>query len=149
MDVAELARYTARSSVPPEIPLTLDIEPGLPLVQGHHDALSRALANVMLNAVEASETGNAITVGARHALLRGQPAIELSVRDSGRGIAPEHLARIWDPYMTQKPGGTGLGLAITRQTILAHGGEVMAESAPGQGTLVRFLLPVSRLETRS
>ena len=69
-------------------------------------------------------------------------AVELAVRDTGCGIAPELLAHIWDPYVTQKAHGTGLGLAIARQTVLAHGGAVDAVSAVGRGTEVRFVLPV-------
>jgi signal transduction histidine kinase len=72
-------------------------------------------------------------------------AVELSVRDTGCGIAPEQLARIWDPYVTEKSGGTGLGLAIARQTVLAHGGTVDATSRPGEGTEIRFVLPINEL----
>jgi len=69
-------------------------------------------------------------------------AVEIAVADSGCGIAREQLGRIWEPYVTSKPGGTGLGLAIARQTVLAHRGSVGAESAPGSGTTIRFVLPV-------
>ena len=64
------------------------------------------------------------------------------MRDSGVGIPPERLSRIWEPYVTHKPGGTGLGLAIVRQTLLAHDGAVQAESTPGAGTTIRLFLPV-------
>jgi signal transduction histidine kinase len=74
--------------------------------------------------------------------LNGHDAAEIVVRDTGCGIPEEHLARIWEPYVTHKAGGTGLGLAIARQTIIAHGGEVSAASAVGAGTEVRFVLPV-------
>ena len=67
--------------------------------------------------------------------------VSISVRDSGRGIAPEQLQRIWEPYVTNKPGGTGLGLAIAHQTILAHHGSVSATSDPASGTEIRFVLP--------
>jgi signal transduction histidine kinase len=64
------------------------------------------------------------------------------VRDRGCGIPPSQLERIWEPYVTTKQGGTGLGLAIARQTVLAHGGVVDAASAEGQGTEIRFVIPV-------
>ena len=68
--------------------------------------------------------------------------VEIVVRDLGAGIAPSKLERIWEPYVTHKPGGTGLGLAIVRQTLKAHGGTSWAESTPGGGTTIGLVLPV-------
>jgi signal transduction histidine kinase len=73
----------------------------------------------------------------------GAPAVRVAVADTGSGIPATLLPRIWDPYVTQKPAGTGLGLAIARQTVVAHGGAVDAESAEGRGTEIRFTLPVA------
>lgn len=142
VDLGELARYTAKSSVPPEIPLEIRIDDDLPLVDGHHEALARALSNVMLNAVEACKDGGSIAVDVNRISRNGNSAISLSVRDTGCGIPPARLSRIWEPYVTYKAGGTGLGLAIVRQTILAHHGEVTADSEPGRGTTIKFVLPV-------
>ena len=142
VDLVELVRYTARASVPDTVTLDVEVSDGLPLVDGHHDALSRALSNVMLNAVEASPVGGSIHVSVRRVPHGGSEAIELAVRDTGRGISPEHLDRIWEPYVTHKAGGTGLGLAIVKQTVQAHRGAVMAESEPGKGTTIRMLFPV-------
>lgn len=142
VDIAEMVRYVARATVPGQIPLTLDIDEGLPLVTGHHDALARALSNVLLNAVDACAGPGAagrITVSA----ARANGAVRIAVRDTGIGIPAEHLDRIWEPYVTHKPGGTGLGLAIARQTVLAHEGTVDATSTPGQGTEIRLTLPVT------
>ncbi len=147
VDLVELARYTARSIVPPTIVLDLEAEEGLPMIVGHHDALQRALSNVLLNAVDACGGHGHITLHIGGAVLRGARAVSISVRDSGSGIAPARLPHIWEPYVTTKSGGTGLGLAIVRQTILAHGGEVGAESVVGEGggsgTTIRFILPIT------
>jgi signal transduction histidine kinase len=70
-------------------------------------------------------------------------SVEIAVSDDGAGIEPGELARIWEPYVTHKPGGTGLGLAIARQTVLAHDGTVEATSTLGKGTRIRFVLPVN------
>jgi len=137
IDVGEMVRYVAKSTVPPHVPLTLDVDDALPLVRGHHDALARALSNILLNAVDACTPTGTITVSAS----RMNGAVRIAVRDTGSGIPPEHLARIWEPYVTHKPGGTGLGLAIARQTVLAHQGTVDAWSAPGAGTEIRLTLP--------
>jgi signal transduction histidine kinase len=145
VDLGELARYTARSSVPPDVPLAITVEDNVPLVDGHHEALARALSNVVLNAVEACKDGGAIAVDVSRIARNGGggSAVALSVCDTGCGIPPNRLARIWEPYVTYKAGGTGLGLAIARQTVLAHDGEVTAESEPGRGTVIRFIIPVN------
>lgn len=150
VDVGELARYAARATIPPEIDVSVDVADDLPMIQGHHDALARALSNVMLNAIDAcrackpdGERAGRVGVRVRQIKSGNRDAIELAVSDTGCGISPEKLARIWDPYVTSKPGGTGLGLAIARQTVLAHDGMVDATSTPGVGTEIRFVLPVS------
>ena len=146
--MGELARYTARATVPAHVPLAVEVEEPLPLVRGHHDALARALSNVLLNAVDACADRpggpGEITVRVGRSALGGHEAVQIAVRDAGCGIAPSQLERIWEPYVTTKAGGTGLGLAIARQTVLAHEGQVEAESAVGRGTEIRFRLPVAR-----
>jgi signal transduction histidine kinase len=141
VDVGELVTYTARATVPERFTLSLDVA-AAPTVRGHYDSLSRALANVMLNAVEACGVAGCVWVSVAPDQVRGAPAVRITVRDSGPGIPPERLPGIWDPYVTHKAGGTGLGLAIARQAIEAHGGEVFAMSEPGQ-TEIGFVLPVN------
>lgn len=147
VDLGELARYTARATIPPHVTVDVDVDDNVPMIHGHHDALARALTNVMLNAVDACRAGGHVTVRVRNVTASGRPAVELSVSDTGYGIPNEKLARIWDPYVTSKPGGTGLGLAIARQTVLAHDGSVSATSTPGTGTEIRFVLPVDGSRT--
>jgi two-component system, NtrC family, nitrogen regulation sensor histidine kinase NtrY len=153
VDLGELARYAAKATVPPAIPVTVDIDPGAPLVRGHYDALARALSNVLLNAVDACAgvAGATIAVRVARATVASPSsngglrvaATEIVVRDTGAGMAAAQLARAWEPYVTDKPGGTGLGLAIARQTVEAHHGVVDLWSVPGEGTEIRFTLPVS------
>jgi signal transduction histidine kinase len=157
IDVGELARYTARATVPPELAGAVDVADDVPMIHGHYDALARALSNVMLNAVDAckgngkhkSETspGGRVDIRVRSIDVRGHRKVEIAVTDTGCGIATAQLARIWDPYVTSKPGGTGLGLAIARQTVLAHDGDVSATSTVGMGTEIRFVLPVDGSRT--
>ena len=143
IDVGELARYTARSSVPSGVNLDVRVADNVPLIHGQHDALARAVSNVVLNAVEACRSSGSISVDVRPAHWNGGSAVQLSVADTGHGIPPERLARIWEPYVTYKAGGTGLGLAIARQAVLVHGGEVSATSEVGKGTTIRFVLPAA------
>ena len=143
VDVAELVRHTSRAAVPHHLQLDLELGDPLPMVHGHHDALARALSNVLLNAVEACGETGSVTVRVSPAELSGREAVQIAVRDTGCGIPADRLDRIWEPYVTHKAGGTGLGLAIARQTVLAHGGTVEAASAVGEGTEIRFVLPVA------
>ncbi|MGH7664084.1 MAG: sensor histidine kinase [Gemmatimonadaceae bacterium] len=153
LDIAELVRYTARSTVPETMPLQLTVEEALPLVHGHHDALARALSNILINAVDACRDGGVVSVRVGRRMLPGdggmhngaatdREAVEIMVEDSGCGIEREQLERIWEPYVTYKQGGTGLGMAIARQTVLAHRGTVHAASEPGSGTRITLVIPV-------
>jgi signal transduction histidine kinase len=146
VDVGELVRYTTRATVPSAVAVEMDLADDLPMVRGHHDSLQRALANVLLNAVDACAAcpnGDArIRVQVERTYLDGTDAVAVRIEDTGCGIPPERIETIWEPYVTSKPGGTGLGLAIARQAIVAHHGTVSAESAPGRGTAVRIVLPV-------
>jgi two-component system nitrogen regulation sensor histidine kinase NtrY len=154
VDVAELVRYTTKASVPPDVEADVRVEDDVPMVRGHHDALARALSNVLLNAVDAcraartSHPGRPARIGVTVSRERrnGDDGIIIAVRDSGCGIPAERLARIWEPYVTHKPGGTGLGLAIARQAVLAHNGTVHATSAVGDGTEIRFTLPAAGID---
>jgi signal transduction histidine kinase len=141
IDMGELVRYTARSSVPPTIALDLQIDENLPRVHGHNGALSGALSNVLLNAVDASGENGRITVSVHSVSAGGRSAVRISVADEGKGIAPEKLGTIWEPYVTNKPGGTGLGLAIARQAVWAHDGTVNATSTLGKGTEIQLTIP--------
>lgn len=151
VDVGELVRYTARATVPADMPLSLDVADDVPMVSGHLDALARAVSNVLINAVEACGACDAearVSVRVAATTHRGRDAVEVMVADTGCGIPPDRISRIWEPYVTSKPGGTGLGLAIVRQTIAAHNGEVAADSMPGKGTTVRLILPADVARVR-
>lgn len=137
LDLGDLARDVARSTVPESMQLRLETEEHLPLVRGQHDALHRAFANVLINAVEASGSGGTLDVK----VARRGADVVMSVRDHGCGISPDRLPRIWDPYVSDKTAGTGLGLAIVKQTVMAHAGKVEAESTPGVGTEIRMVFP--------
>ena len=151
VDLGELVRAAARTTVPPHLPCTVTVAAGLPLLRGHHDALGRAVANILLNAVEACGASGSIALRVGPSEVNGRREIVIAVRDTGGGIAADRLGSIWEPYVTDKAGGTGLGLAIVKQTVAAHGGRVEAESASGSGTEIRLIFPAAageRLEER-
>ena len=143
VDLGELVRYAARATTAPGVDIDVEIAADAPMIEGHYDALSRAVANVVINAVDACEGQGQVILSVRSADVDGRKAAEIVVSDTGRGIDPEKLPHVFEPYMTTKAGGTGLGLAIVRQTILAHDGHVEATSLPGSGTSIRMVLPAS------
>ena len=73
---------------------------------------------------------------------RGKPAFVVSVKDSGDGIAPEHLEKLFIPFFTTKREGTGLGLAICRRMVEAHGGEIAVQSKVGEGSTFTMRFPL-------
>jgi two-component system NtrC family sensor kinase len=109
---------------------------------GDPGRLEQVVVNLAQNAIQAMEGGGTLTLAARGA---GDEAI-LSVRDTGPGIAAEHLGAIFEPFFTTKgPGvGTGLGLAIARQIVQDHGGRIEVESTPGLGSEFRVVLSAWR-----
>ena len=99
--------------------------------------LRQALDNLVRNAVEATPEGGLVSLVAR--LESGGAVVE--VRDTGRGIEPDHLPRIFDLYFTTKADGTGVGLAVTQQIVAGHGGTIEVDSRPGAGTTMTVRLP--------
>jgi signal transduction histidine kinase len=106
------------------------IEPSLPPVAADEHQLRQALLNLLRNAVEAMRNGGRLTLTA----ARVDGFVELTIGDTGEGIEPDHLAKIFDPFFSTKEGGTGLGLALTQQIIVEHGGRIDVRSEPGRGT---------------
>jgi signal transduction histidine kinase len=116
----------------------------IPLVRCFPNQLNQVFMNLLVNASQAIEKKGKITVSTGRSSQNDAVAIEIS--DTGRGIPPEHLGRIYDPGFTTKGAGvgTGLGLSIVYQIVKDHGGEIEVESEVGKGTTVRVILPVGR-----
>ena len=139
VDLRELLGYLLRTHLPPGVQPQLRVPMDLPPVRGHHDALSRAFANLLLNAADAVGGAGSVQVIVRSA----SGFVEVRVLDSGPGIAEENLERIWEPDFSTKTRGTGLGLALVKQAVHAHGGRVAARNRPEGGAEFRVVLPVS------
>jgi len=116
-----------------------EYEPDLPLALVDRDQLSQAFLNLLLNSLESMEGGGKVRITLKKG--ESQHAIELAIADTGRGISPEDLGRVFEPFFSTKRGGTGLGLAIVHQIVESHGGEVAVESREGIGTTFRITLP--------
>jgi signal transduction histidine kinase len=102
------------------------------------DMIRRAVVNVVGNAIDAMPDGGELRIAAGPGEDGGY---ELSIVDTGAGIPAENRDKIFDPYFTTKPSGLGLGLVLTRKIVEAHGGKIVLDSQPGNGTRIRILLP--------
>ena len=127
-----------------QILVDLDLTDELPAIHGNPGKLQQVFLNLLLNAKEAMPGGGRLRVAT---LVNGH--VEALVSDSGSGIAPEHLKRIYDPFFTTKtkPGdkrGTGLGLAVSYGIIQEHAGKIHVESAIGNGTTFHLEFPLLR-----
>lgn len=115
--------------------------PDLPPVRLDADLFKQALLNLMLNAEQAMPDGGTLT------LLGGTegPSVTLDIIDTGVGIEPEALGKLFRPFHTTKPDGSGLGLATARKIVTAHGGTIGVQSTPGRGTKFTITLPAAEV----
>jgi len=118
------------------IAVVQDLDPAVPPLWAREAGIRGMCMNLLMNAVQAMKDGGMLTVITRVA----GSTVTLEIADTGPGIQPHHLDRIWDPFFTTKPigQGTGLGLSITRQSVAHYGGTIRVESRPGEGA--RFIL---------
>ncbi|MGH9563450.1 MAG: sensor histidine kinase, partial [Terracidiphilus sp.] len=127
-----------------EIHIDLELAGELPAINGNPGKLQQVFLNLLLNAKEAMPRGGRVRVAT---LVNGH--VEAIIADSGAGIAPENMKRIYDPFFTTKnmPGekrGTGLGLAVSYGIIQEHAGKIQVESAVGAGTTFHLEFPLLR-----
>jgi two-component system phosphate regulon sensor histidine kinase PhoR len=147
VDLGELARVAAEVVAPTAAERDVAVEvAGDERLPGDADALERLLVNLLDNAVKYNRPGGSV----RLAVRRTGDEVVLEVRDTGIGIAPEHLPRIFERFYrvdrarSRSEGGTGLGLAIVKHVAQLHGGRVEVESEPGAGSTFRVILPNPR-----
>ncbi len=117
------------------------LSPDLPAIEADESQIRQVLANLMLNAADAMHGRGKLTVTTRP--IAGE-MVELTVQDTGEGIAPEHMAELFTPFFTTKPvgKGTGLGLSIVYGIIKMHQGQIAVDSAVGKGTTFTITLPI-------
>jgi two-component system, OmpR family, sensor histidine kinase BaeS len=140
----------AMAALPPQTAggpaVRLDLPAGLPLVDADPERVGQVLRNLITNAQHHTPPEGTITVSAQ----AGQTEVEISVSDTGAGIAPEYLPFVFERFYradqarARSTGGAGLGLAIVKQIVEAHGGHVAANSAPGAGATFRSTLPYAQ-----
>ena len=132
-----------QTSVAPEasrrhITMKVDCPEGIPEINADPGMLSQALLNLALNACQAMPDGGTLKLACRTAPRR---RVEIDVEDTGIGIPPEHLGRIFDLYFTTKEKGSGIGLSMVYRIVQLHDGEVEVQSTPGRGTRFKLIFP--------
>ncbi len=137
----ELSELSPRYIKTVSIAVVTELDPRLPMIEADAAQLRQVFRNLMINAVEAMPEGGRLTVCTRPG-PRGMITVE--IQDTGVGIPPENLAKLFTPFFTTKPvgKGTGLGLAITYGIIKMHRGQVNAQSQIGKGTTFTVTLPI-------
>jgi signal transduction histidine kinase len=116
----------------------LEVSPHAPAINGDPGMLRQVVLNLAINAIQAMPTSGALRLTAA-AGSRGR--VELRVQDTGVGIPPENLQKIFDLYFTTKEKGSGIGLSMVYRIVQLHDGEIEVQSTPGRGTTFRVLLP--------
>ena len=140
LEVVALTRHEAAKN---RVSVQTRLTEGLPPVQGDRVQLQQVVLNLIINAVEAMSCSNE---GTRQLQINadrdGQQEIRIVVQDSGPGMAPESINRVFDPFYTTKSSGLGIGLSICRSIIEAHEGRLWVTAAEPKGAVFAFTLPV-------
>ena len=111
------------------------------MIDGDFNQLQEVFLNLAINACQAMPEGGTITISSKDA---GGGFVEVAVKDTGKGIKKEDMAKLFTPFFTTKDNGTGLGLAICHGIIDSHEGKIEVESELGKGTAFRIKLPISK-----
>jgi PAS domain S-box-containing protein len=126
------------------ITVSVDITEAIPAVQLDRSQIKQVFFNLIKNALEAMPDGGALRIE----MGAGDVYVDIAFIDTGKGIAPEELQRVFEPYHTTKQTGSGLGLMIVQRIIDEHGGEIELSSKPGAGTCFKVRLPRSERRVR-
>lgn len=125
------------------VQMSAELTPELPLMTAHADQLRQVFLNLMLNACDAMPDGGHLTVKTQRLTSPSDgKQLQITISDTGTGIAAEHCPHIFEPFYTTKANGTGLGLAISAHIISQHNGTITLESALGIGTTFTITLPI-------
>jgi PAS domain S-box-containing protein len=128
-----------------KIEVVREFAAGLPSIQADRQQLRQLFLNLLTNATDAMPQGGKLIVRAAPSVLHDAEAVAIEFADTGEGITPENLEKLWEPFFTTKPEGkgTGLGLAICRRIVEEHGGKIDIQSQAGRGTTIRIVLPAT------
>ncbi len=134
------AKIIERNAEERGVELDINIPAGTPHISIDSDRINQVFLNLFLNSLEAMEPGGKLFVSVDYD--SANEVMKIKVADTGKGIAPEDIGNVFDPYFTTKQSGTGLGLAIVHRIIESHNGEIKVESEQEKGTDITITLPL-------
>jgi signal transduction histidine kinase len=156
VDVARLVRHCMRqadnAAQAAEITVIAEITNDLPALRADERRLQQVIGHLLSNAVKFTEAGGTVSIGAT---LLPDGGLTISVRDTGIGIPPGDMQRVFEPFtqldstLARRFQGAGLGLYVSRALVIGHGGELSLRSAPGEGTVAEVRLPRDRVMSGS
>lgn len=136
--IAELFKLEIKDK---QVKFSIELSPDISQIQADEDQVKQILMNVIINAIQAIPKKGEIKIKTEKALLKGESAVKLIIKDSGIGISEKDFNQIFDPFFSTKEQGSGLGLSIVYKLIEAHQGEIKVESKEGKGTKFIIFLP--------
>jgi len=140
VEAEDALRVIAGRAAERGVDTSLEAEEKLPLVVADKDSLRSVFTNLLINSLEAIDGGGG-AVGIK--LTAETPdSARVEISDTGKGIAPDDIAKVFEPYYSTKETGTGLGLAIVKKAIDDHGGSISVSSKQGRGTTFVIILPL-------
>jgi signal transduction histidine kinase len=146
--ILEVIALTGSELLRNRVSLQTELAKDVPLVHGDRIQLQQVMLNLIINAVEAM---SGVSEGARDLRIstgrHTTGGVLVAVRDTGPGVDPQSLDRLFDPLYTSKPGGVGMGLSICRSIIEAHGGRLWASANESRGAVFQFTLPPEQDQT--
>ena len=135
------AEILQRHPAPPNVTIVQDFDASLPRLYADQDQMMQVLGNLLVNAYQAMPEGGQLTIGGEHAVRGEKTGVAIHMIDTGVGIPPENMEKIFDPLFTTKPRGIGMGLAVCKKLIEANNGHIEVQSEPGQGSTFTVWLP--------
>ena len=136
--ISDVATSVAVEAERGGVSIKVDCSNALPAINADPGMLRQALLNLAINACQAMPDGGTLRIACRST---SRERVEVDVEDTGVGINPDHLGRIFDLYYTTKEKGSGIGLSMVYRIVQLHDGEVEVQSTPGSGTRFRLIFP--------
>jgi len=139
---ALVERVLERFPLPASMEAVLNLPDSLPLVYADSLQVEQVLGNLILNACQAMPDGGQISISSEQLSMNGEQWVIISVKDTGTGITPENMTKLFEPLFTTKTKGIGLGLPVSKKLIEANNGRIEVQSEPGKGSMFMVYLPV-------